>query len=337
MNVSSATDGETSAQSRSQPDLSQACSRAATLAERVRSAVRSVFVAPDETIDRATVALFSGLHLLVEDIPGVGKTTLARALAEATGMDFGRIQCTPDLLPGDVTGMYIWDSGRKEFRFRPGAVMHQFLLADELNRASTRTQAALLEAMQEGSVTVDDRTHELPDPFFVIATENPQTFAGTFGLPEAQLDRFGMRISLGYPSGDHEREILAESPVSRRTALTPVCGPEDVVAVRRASERVHVSEQLIDYLIAVASRTRRASRLRLGASPRAIMHLQHAARARALLSGRDYVEPEDIRELVEPVLVHRLQLSAEARMEQKSAAAVLAEILSRMPMPAGTV
>lgn len=296
-----------------------------------------MFVGPDETIDRATLCLFSGLHLLVEDIPGVGKTTLARSLAEATGMDFGRIQCTPDLLPGDITGMYIWDSGRKEFRFRAGAVMHQFLLADELNRASTRTQAALLEAMQEGRVTVDDRTHELPDPFFVIATENPQTFAGTFGLPEAQLDRFGMRISLGYPSGDHEREILMMSSVSSRPSLSPVCGPEDVAQLRRTIDAVHVGGQLVDYLITIASRTRRAGALRLGASPRATMHLQHAARARALLCGRDYVEPEDIRELVEPVLAHRLQLSAEARMEQKSTSSVLSDILSRLPMPSGTV
>lgn len=305
-------------------------------AAALRQTVRSVFVAPDETIDLLIIALFSGLHLLVEDIPGVGKTTVARALAAAAGMDFGRIQCTPDLLPGDVTGMYIWDPASGVFRFRQGAVMHQFLLVDELNRASTRTQAALLEAMQEGGVTVDDVTHPLPKPFFVFATENPATFAGTFGLPESQLDRFGLRVSFGYPARDDEREILSR-PIEPfvSDSITPVCTPEMISEIRGAVESIHVDAKVADFIIDLLSRTRTSGLVRLGASPRAGMHLQHAARTRALLAGRSFVQPEDVTSMAEPVLAHRIQPSAEARMEQQSAGRIISSIVSRLPMPAG--
>ena len=308
----------------------------AKIAGLVRERVRSVFVAPGDTIDRAVLALFSGLHLLVEDVPGVGKTTLARALATATAMDFGRIQCTPDLLPGDVTGMNIWDVEAQVFRFRQGAVMHQFILADELNRASTRTQAALLEAMQEGGVTVDDKTHSLPQPFFLFATENPSTFAGTFGLPEAQLDRFGMKLTLGYPEPDLEREILRSGLVSAAaTELEAVCTPGDIIEARREVSEVYVDERIADFIIDVLSRTRQSSLLRLGGSPRAGVHLQQAARARAALSGRDYVEPEDVREMMVPVLAHRVQPSAEARMEQLSPEAIVSRIAQGVRLPTG--
>ena len=313
--------------------------------EALVEAVGSAFVGPAELIRRIVVGLLGRLHVLIEDIPGVGKTTLARALAQASGLEFGRIQCSPDLLPGDVTGMTIWSQEAGRFVYRPGAIMHQFVLADELNRAATRTQAALLEAMQEGRVTVDGRVHPLPDPFFLVATENPLRFAGTFHLPEAQLDRFGLALSIGYPSTPDERRILeVADDAARRTAATggtlslgtpQVCDPETVRELRHAAAEVSVGEKVRNYIIELARATRSHTLIRLGVSPRGSYHLLCAARVEALAAGRDYVVPEDVRTLCSPVLAHRIVAAAEARVEQRSNLEVLEDAVSRVPLPTG--
>ncbi len=311
----------------------------------IEDTVARTFVGPSRLIRLLVIGLLARLNVLIEDIPGVGKTTLARALAQASGLEFGRIQCSPDLLPGDVTGMTIWSQEAGRFVYRPGAIMHQFVLADELNRAATRTQAALLEAMQEGRVTVDDRVHPLPDPFFLVATENPLRFAGTFHLPEAQLDRFGLAVSIGYPSVADELRILAvadavaeqpaEADLPAGLGVPPVCSPATIRALRCACTGLHVGETVQNYIIAVARATRGHKLIRLGVSPRGSYHLLAAARGAALAAGRDYVVPEDVRELCSTVLAHRIVVSAEARVEQRSNAEVLEEAISRVPLPTG--
>ncbi len=305
----------------------------------IRDAVSDAFVGSERVIERVVLGLVSGLNVLIEDIPGVGKTTLARAVARASGLEFGRIQCTPDLLPGDITGMTVWSQEAQQFVFRPGAVMHQFVLADELNRAATRTQAALLEAMQERRVTVDGKWYELPEPFFLVATENPLRFAGTFQLPEAQLDRFGLALSIGYPSESDEQRILeiADSAAAREYDAVPqVCTAQDVVRLREASARVAVHDRIKAYLVAVARATRGHQLIRLGVSPRGTYHLLAASRAAALAACRDFVIPEDVRGLCTEVLAHRIVLAADARIEQRGNAEVLEDAVSRVPLPTGT-
>lgn len=331
----------------------------------LEKAVGEQFVGAPHIIHAVVIALCAGLNVLIEDIPGVGKTTLARALAAAAGLDFGRIQCTPDLLPGDITGMTIFDAESGRFVFRPGAVMHQFVLADELNRAATRTQAALLEAMQEGSVTIDDKTHMLPQPFFLVATENPMRFAGTFSLPEAQLDRFGIALSIGYPDSEAEKRIIdvaasegalknGSAGASRggapgggafRGGVSEATAAEttedasgsslDILALRSSAAAVRVDETIKDYAVAIAGATRRSPDIRLGVSPRGTWHLIAAARGQALSAGRDFVVPEDIRVLLVDVLAHRIVLSADARIEQRSAREILENLVTKIPMPSG--
>ncbi|MGH7610323.1 MAG: AAA family ATPase [Candidatus Dormibacteria bacterium] len=303
---------------------------------RLVDAVGTVIVGNRRQIEYCVIAWLVGGHVLIEDVPGVGKTILAKALARATGCRFDRVQFTPDLLPGDVTGANVYSPARGTFEFRPGPVFTQILLADEINRATPKTQSALLEAMEERQVTVDGATHPLPDPFVVLATQNPIEYQGTFPLPEAQLDRFLIRVSLGYADLEGELEILARfgqsSPLEQ---LEPVTGPEELVELRRAARSVHTAEEVRTYLVRLVQRTREHPDLALGGSARASLGLLRGAQARALLLGRDYVIPDDIKELTAAVLTHRLVLRASAELRGATPAEVVTEVLATEPVPVG--
>jgi MoxR-like ATPase len=285
-------------------------------------------------VDRVLMALISEGHVLIEDVPGVGKTALARALARSIGLEFSRIQCTPDLLPGDITGVQVYDQSTNLFRFRPGAIFANLVLVDEANRASPKTQAALLEAMQERQVTVDGETHVLEAPFMVVATQNPIEFEGTFPLPEAQLDRFAMVVRMGYPTREDEERLLAEQgagdPVAAIEPVATVADVRDAIAAARA---LHVEPAVNGYAVSILERTRDDARLALGASPRAGVALMRVARARALLEGRLFVTPDDVRAVAVPVLAHRLQLAGAARAAGDGAAGIVDELVARTPVP----
>ena len=286
--------------------------------------VNALVLGKPQEVRLAFVALLAGGHVLIEDLPGLGKTTLAHALAATVGLGFQRIQFTSDLLPADVLGVSVYEAGSREFRFHPGPVFTQVLLADEINRAPPRTQSALLEAMAEQQVTVDGTTHPLPDPFFVIATQNPVDLSGTFPLPDSQLDRFLLRFSLGYPNAESERALLTGA--DRRELIAravPVLGDGEVQALRRAAEQVHVSEALVGYVQALLARSRQLPGVRVGLSPRAGLALLRAARAYALLLGRSHVLPEDVQALFIAVAGHRLVGEAEAGSGAALAKAVL--------------
>jgi len=283
----------------------------------------------------ALVTLVAEGHALIEDIPGVGKTMLAKSLAKSVGSTWSRIQFTPDLLPSDVTGVSIYDRRSEEFQFKPGAVFANIVLADEINRASPKTQAALLESMEERQVTVDTTTHELEEPFMVIATQNPVEHEGTYPLPESQLDRFMMRLSMGYPTRDSELEILerhgADEPLRD---LDAVCDPTEVVGLIKLARDVHVAPSLKRYIVQVTESTRDHPDVYLGASPRASLYLLRSSRALAASRGRDYVVPDDIKDLVTPVISHRILLSPEAQMRGASAEDILDGLVGRVPIPA---
>ena len=302
----------------------------------IEGSIKKVFVGKDTIIRLMLTGFVSGLHVLIEDVPGVGKTTLARTLSAGLGLDFSRIQFTPDLLPGDIIGMNIWNQVRNEFVFKPGAIMHQFILADEINRASPRTQSSLLEAMQEESVTVDGVTHMLPAPFFVVATQNPSSFTGSFHLPEGEIDRFGISFSIGYPGEADEREILRrfqdDDPITR---IVPTATPDEIKQIQTLVRRVYVSDAIRDYIIYITNRTRKSELIYLGASPRSSQHLQRASQGKAVLEGRNFVIPEDVIALAVPVLAHRLMLSAEAKMKGANLEDVVSEIVNYTPVPAG--
>lgn len=281
--------------------------------KRAQDQVNSLILGKPQEIRLAFVALLSGGHLLIEDLPGLGKTTLAHALAASLGLGFQRIQFTSDLLPADVLGVSIYDAQSRQFQFHPGPVFTHILLADEINRAPPRTQSALLEAMAEQQITLDGVTHRLPDPFFVIATQNPVDLSGTYPLPDSQLDRFLLRLTLGYPSAEYERSLLAGS--DRRELIAqaiPLLSDNEVLALRKAVESVHASDALIDYVQALLERSRKYPGVRVGLSPRAGIALLRAARAHALLLGRAYVNPEDVQALFGVVAAHRLVAEAEA-------------------------
>jgi MoxR-like ATPase len=309
---------------------------AAALTAKLRTNVERALRGKPRVVERAVETLISDGHLLLEDVPGVAKTMLARAMARSVGCAFKRIQCTPDLLPTDVTGASIFNQKTVEFEFRPGPIFAQVVLADEINRATPRTQAALLEAMAESRVTVDGVTHKLGPPFLVIATQNPVDHEGTFPLPEAQLDRFLMRLSIGYPASEDEAAVLREDPgTSALPELTPVLEPHDVLRLRASAQRIKFDDALIAYLLVIVNETREHEAIHLGASTRAALALRRAAQAHALLDERDYAIPEDVRELAVDVLAHRIAVDPRAGAERggEEAQWLLREILDRVPVP----
>nr|WP_119717800.1 AAA family ATPase [Lysobacter tabacisoli] len=292
--------------------------------DRAQTQVNGLVLGKAHEVRLAFVALLSGGHLLIEDLPGLGKTTLAHALAATLGLDFQRVQFTSDLLPADVVGVSVFDPQARRFEFHPGPIFTHVLLADEINRAPPRTQSALLEAMAEHQVTVDGTTHLLPDPFFVIATQNPVDLSGTYPLPDSQLDRFLLRLALGYPSEAAERDLLAGADRRDLIAQTlPILGADDVIAARRAVNAVHASDALIAYVQALLARSRRHAGVRVGLSPRAGLALLRAARAYALLLGRSHVVPEDVQALFVPVASHRLTADAQGESDAALAKAIL--------------
>ena len=304
-----------------------------SVAERLRRNVERVLVGKRATIELAIVALLCEGHLLIEDVPGIGKTTLARSMARSIGGTFRRLQCTPDLLPSDVTGVSVFDQRTSQFEFRPGPIFANVLLADEINRATPRTQSAVLEAMQEAQVSVDGVTRPLPRPFVVLATQNPVELEGTFPLPEAQLDRFLMRLSLGYPSEDDEEALVARGFAATTEVLGAVVSPEEVLSAVAEAARVRLQEDVRRYLVQVTRATRADADVRLGASPRATLALQRASQAWAAIQGRDFVIPDDVKYLAVPVLAHRLIASLEARLRGRDAVSIVEGILDTVPVP----
>ena len=281
------------------------------------------------------VALLADGHVLLDDVPGVAKTLLVRTVSAALGLAFSRIQCTPDLLPADVTGSLVFDQKSGEFEFRPGPLFANVVLADEINRATPRAQSAFLEAMEERGVTVDGTTHALPQPFTVLATQNPVELKGTFPLPEAQVDRFLLCLRMGYPGAEDEARMLERFRSGDPLAeVRAVVGADDLHAVRAEVRAVHVSADVAGYIVALARATRESPLLRLGASPRASLALQHAAQAAAALAGRDFTTPDDVQELTAPVLAHRLLLARDALVDGRSAEDVLGEVAAAVPVPA---
>ncbi|HXV57563.1 MAG TPA: MoxR family ATPase [Gaiellaceae bacterium] len=311
-----------------------AASDAASLAQKMIANLRHVIHAPDETLEFAILCLLSEGHLIIEDFPGVGKTTLAKSLARSVDCSFSRLQFTPDLLPSDVTGVNVFNQRSNEFEFRPGPVFANILLVDEINRASPKTQAALLECMQERQVTIDGVSYQLAPPFMVMATQNPIEYEGTYPLPEAELDRFTMRIAIGYPPHAEEARMLAENASETPLdALQPVASAQEVLSAIEAARGVYVEESLNRYVVAVLRQTRSDSRLFLGASPRAGLALLRVAKARALVGARDFVQPDDVKAVAPTVLAHRLILSPEARASGLEAEELVRDVVERTPVP----
>ena len=304
-------------------------------AQLLKQNVGKVIVGKESAVELMMIAVLCRGHVLIEDVPGVGKTTLASALARSLDCSFKRIQFTPDITPSDITGYSIVNFKTGELEYRPGMIMSQIVLADEINRTSPKTQSSLLEVMEEGQVSVDGTTYAMPEPFIVLATQNPVDFVGTYPLPEAQLDRFFMRVSIGYPTVEEETDILERYSSGKKPMeeLRPICTSSDILRLQQEVEGVHASREVRAYISAIAASSRRSGALQLGVSTRAAISLLRASQARALLEGRDYVAPEDIQRMAEPVLSHRLVLSAEARMRNSTAERVLAGVMQGVQVP----
>jgi MoxR-like ATPase len=303
-------------------------------AKKISRSIQKVFVGNPQTIQLMIVAVLCEGHALLEDVPGTGKTTLARCLAASLGCSFCRIQFTPDLLPSDVTGLSWFNQKTQEFEFRPGPIMNQVILADEINRATPRTQSALLEAMQERQVTGEGVTRPLPRPFLILATQNPIELEGTFPLPEAQIDRFLLRITIGYPSQEDENAILERFKlIDPQPELTAVTTPEELLALQSERRQVRVEASLRDYIVRIARATRQNADIQLGASPRATLNLYQSSQAWAAIQGRDFVIPDDIKFMAPYVLCHRLILSAQAQLRGRTTAELLADVVSAVPVP----
>lgn len=305
------------------------------LAKALVDNVERVIFGKREAVELGIIALIAGGHVLIEDVPGVGKTMLARTIARSAGCNFRRLQFTPDLLPSDITGVSVYNQKTSEFEFRAGPIMAQIVLADEVNRATPKTQSALLEAMDERQITVDGVTYNLPTPFMVLATQNPIEYEGTFPLPEAQLDRFFLRISLGYPDPYQEVAIMgsrqAGEPIDD---LQPIATPSEIVALQTAARReIYIDELIKQYIVSIANATRDHSDVALGASPRASLALMRGGQARAMMEGRDYVIPDDVKAIAAPILGHRLILTPAARMREVTSPLLVSQILDTVPVP----
>jgi MoxR-like ATPase len=321
-------------QNRSREAASAAATAIREAAQRVKANIGRVIVGKEDVIDLVMVALLADGHILIEDVPGIGKTTLAKSIARSIGCEFKRIQFTPDVMPSDITGINFYNQKQGEFEFRAGPIIANIVLADEINRATPRTQSALLEAMEEHQVTVEGVTMQLPAPFLVIATQNPIELEGTFPLPEAQLDRFFMRISLGYPAEDEEDAILQRfedhSPLSE---LDPVVTAEELVRLSHLVSQVYCEPSLRRYVVQIVQATRKHAAFELGASPRGSLCLYKGARALAAIRGRDYVLPDDIKFLAPFVLTHRAILNSQSRLRGRDAEGILQEVLDSVPVP----
>ena len=319
------------------PDIIMSTAATSSTISQLQRAIARVIRGKDDAIELALVALLARGHLLIEDVPGVGKTTLAQALAHSFHCSFQRIQFTSDMLPSDVVGISIFNQVDQQFEFKPGPIFANIVLADEINRTTPKTQSALLEAMNEAQVTVDARTHTLPRPFMVLATQNPIEHHGTYPLPESQMDRFLIRIRMGYPSRETEKEILrSQADAHSGSSVQPVMEATDVLAMQQAAASVRVDESLLDYALEIIEKTRQSERLILGVSPRGSLMLQRAAQARAFVEGRDFCLPDDFKQLVLPVFAHRVVVNARYATTQKKTAqaeTILAEIVESTPVP----
>lgn len=303
-------------------------------ANEIKDSINGFFVGKEGVVENMLICLLAGGHVLLEDVPGIGKTTLAKCFAQVIDCSFGRIQFTPDTLPGDVVGVSVYNMKTGEFVYQAGAVMNQILLADEINRTSPKTQASLLEAMSENQVTVDGIVYPLQQPFMVIATQNPVEYLGTYPLPEAQMDRFMMKLSIGYPDREQEikmaSEFLAGKVVS---AISPVCNAESLVEIKQKVAEVTVKDTILGYLEDIINLTRQEKRFVIGASPRAMLALIRASQAKAFLDGRDYVKPDDVKAVAMQVLLHRLSLSSKAEMEKEDAEKILNSLIVKAKIP----